>query len=199
MFVIDDDYIKLNGVTLPGIYKSHEVKGSAQVDEIDIKGKGAKPKQATGYQDSKIYIQLTLSADKTHSVEDKIKMIQNVFRRPNQQKPLVMPIVCPDVNARGITKVIFKDFITGGSSGKDIVKATIELWESVPITVTAKKKGSTKKNPTPIVKKVSLDDKYRAYLSTRGAAPVVYKTSKTPAIDNATYHAYAHRQSDVPY
>jgi hypothetical protein len=197
MLVIDDNLMQLMGVTLPGLFKNIEVKGSAQVDEVDIKGKGAKPKQATGYQDSKIYLQLNLLPDDTHSVYDKLKVIQDIFRRTNQNKPDVLPVVNEHVNARGITKVIFKDYTTTENSGKDILTATLEFWEHVPIKVTVKKKSSTKPKDTKV--ETSLDDKYRAYLSSRGAAPVVYKTNKTPAVDDASYLAYSHRQSDVPY
>ena len=48
MIFVEDNTIKLNGVVLPGLVKSIEVKESAQIDEQEVEGSSAKPKQATG-------------------------------------------------------------------------------------------------------------------------------------------------------
>ena len=48
MIFVEDNTIKLNGVVLPGLVKSIEVKESAQIDEQEVEGCSAKPKQATG-------------------------------------------------------------------------------------------------------------------------------------------------------
>ena len=52
MIFVEDNTIKLNGVVLPGLVKSIEVKESAQIDEQEVEGSSTKPKQATGYGDA---------------------------------------------------------------------------------------------------------------------------------------------------
>ena len=54
MIYVEDQTIKLNGVVLPGLVKSIEVKESAQIDEQEVEGSATKPKQATGYEDAKV-------------------------------------------------------------------------------------------------------------------------------------------------
>lgn len=49
MIYTEDQIVKVNGVVLPGLVKSIEVKESAQIDEQEVEGSATKPKQATGY------------------------------------------------------------------------------------------------------------------------------------------------------
>ena len=53
MIYTEDQIVKVNGVVLPGLVKSIEVKESAQIDEQEVEGSATKPKQATGYEDAK--------------------------------------------------------------------------------------------------------------------------------------------------
>lgn len=54
MIYTEDQIVKVNGVVLPGLVKSIEVKESAQIDEQEVEGSATKPKQATGYEDAKV-------------------------------------------------------------------------------------------------------------------------------------------------
>ena len=56
----DDQTVKIDDVILPGLVKSMEIKNDAQVDEQEVEGQSKKPKQATGYEDAKINIELIL-------------------------------------------------------------------------------------------------------------------------------------------
>ena len=49
MIYVEDQLVKVNGVVLPGLVKSIEVKESAKIDEQEVEGSATKPKQATGY------------------------------------------------------------------------------------------------------------------------------------------------------
>ena len=44
MIYVEDQLVKVNGVVLPGLVKSIEVKESAQIDEQEVEGSAAKPK-----------------------------------------------------------------------------------------------------------------------------------------------------------
>lgn len=60
MIFIEDELIKLNGVVLPGLVKSIEVTETAKVDEREVEGSAVRPKQATGYEDAKVNIELII-------------------------------------------------------------------------------------------------------------------------------------------
>ena len=60
MIFIEDERIKLDGVVLPGLVKSIEVTETAKVDEQEVEGSAARPKQATGYEDAKVTIELII-------------------------------------------------------------------------------------------------------------------------------------------
>ena len=76
----DDDTIMIGGVLLPGLYKKVEVKTAAKIDEQEVEGSSAKPKQATGYEDAQISIELELHDSEAQTKEDKLAVIQNLFR-----------------------------------------------------------------------------------------------------------------------
>lgn len=85
MIFIEDERIKLNGVVLPGLVKSIEVTETAKVDEQEVEGSATKPKQATGYEDAKVNIELTatnavvITPDQDVKLErDKVIILGNV-------------------------------------------------------------------------------------------------------------------------
>jgi len=145
MLIIDESTVKVGGVILPGVFKSFEIKGSANVEEVDVKGKSTKPKQATGYSDAKLNLELRLFDDGTKTALEKLQTIQNLFKKAGQEKPIVHEIVNEHTSTRGITKVIFKDLTTKEASGKGEISVSIEFWEYIPITITATKSSTSSK------------------------------------------------------
>ena len=82
----DDQTVKIDDVILPGLVKSMEIKNDAQVDEQEVEGQSKKPKQATGYEDAKINIELILEDTQddagtvTMTRMQKLQQIQALFR-----------------------------------------------------------------------------------------------------------------------
>lgn len=181
LIFLDDDHVKIGGTVLPGIYKSIEVKTGAQVEEQEVKGSSAKPKQAIGYEDGKITIELSLEDGETETKEQKLERIQNLFRFKGQGRPEVHKIISAHTAARGITDVIFKELSTKETNKKEELTASIELWEYVPMTITASK-GTRAKSQKSSGGPSSLNKDYQSYVtSSRGSAP---KTSQSPAKDD---------------
>ena len=60
MIFVEDRLVKVGGVVLPGLLKSIEVTETAKVDEQEVEGSAVKPKQATGYEDARVNIELIL-------------------------------------------------------------------------------------------------------------------------------------------
>lgn len=184
MIFADDAVIKIDSVILPGLLKSIEIKGDAQVDEQEVEGKSKKPKQATGYEDSKINIELILEDDDKMTRLDKLVTIQQLFKRAGQEKPELHQIISEDIALRGISQVIFKSMTHKAENKKQQIAVTLEFWEYTAMTITASKSASNSKSSAKSSAKTAdsnLTKEYQNYLTTRGSSP---KLQKTPAQDS---------------
>lgn len=110
MIYVEDQLVKVNGVVLPGLVKSIEVKESAKIDEQEVEGSATKPKQATGYEDAKITVELILDDTPTRTKYQALETVRAIFRKPGQTVPQPIPIVSEDTAKHGIDKVLFKGF-----------------------------------------------------------------------------------------
>ncbi len=184
MIFVDDSTIKIGGTVLPGLCKSLEIKTDAKVEEQEVEGSSAKPKQAVGYEDAKITIELILADGPVLTKEEKLQQIQNLFRRAGQDKPSVHQIVNIHTSKRGVSRVIFKGLSTKETNKKDEITASMEFWEYVPMTITASKKTSEKDTGNSSAAG-GLTKTYTDYLQSRGTAPRMSgKTSASPAVDD---------------
>ena len=94
MIFVEDGTIKLNGVVLPGLVKSIEVKESAQIDEQEVEGSSTKPKQATGYEDAKVNIELVVDDTETQT---KYQRLETLNRSPScvrTRRPMALTRFC---------------------------------------------------------------------------------------------------------
>ena len=170
MIYVEDELIKLNGVVLPGLVKSIEVIETAKVDEQEVEGSATKPKQATGYEDAKVNIELII--DDTPS--------QTKYQQP-------IPIISEDTAAHGVEKVIFKKLSHKGENKRGQLTATLELWEYIPQTITAKS-GSSSGSSSGSGKSgggaaSNLKADYKSYLSNeRGKSPARDDADKVTAM-----------------
>ena len=194
MIFVEDNTIKLNGVVLPGLVKSIEVKESAQIDEQEVEGSSTKPKQATGYEDAKINIELVVDDTDTQTKYQRLETLRAVFRKEGQGVPQPIPIVCEDAAAHGIDKVLFKSLNHKSEQKKSYFSVTLELWEYIPQTIQAVKSSgdasSKKSGSSGSGSAGTLNSGYSSYLSSdRGSAPAsepaLQKRGKSPAVDDA--------------
>lgn len=149
--VVDDNDIKLNGNLLTGIIKSLEIKGSAIIEELEVEGKGKKPIQATGFDDSSINLELVLLDDiQGKTKEEKLQVIQDIFKSKNQKVPNIYDIVNKYINQRGIYKVIIKDFSSKVANNKTEISVSLSFREyeaiSIKASISKKSNGKTKDN-----------------------------------------------------
>ena len=195
MIFVEDNTIKLNGVVLPGLVKSIEVKESAQIDEQEVEGSSTKPKQATGYEDAKINIELVVDDTDTQTKYQRLETLRAVFRKEGQGVPQPIPILCEDAAAHGIDKVLFKSLNHKSEQKKSYFSVTLELWEYIPQTIQAVKSSgdasSKKSGSSGSGSAGTLNSGYSSYLSSdRGSAPasepaLQKKRGKSPAVDDA--------------
>lgn len=194
MIYVEDQTIKLNGVILPGLVKSIEVTETAKVDEQEVEGSAVKPKQATGYEDAKINIELIIDDTQTQTKYERYATLRAIFRSPGQSVPQPIPIVSEDAAAHGIEKVIFKKLSHKGENKKGQLTASIELWEYIPQTITATKAGaksSASSSTSSSASTSNLSSDYRNYLSSgRGISP---------ALDDDDTAAALGRIAEMPY
>lgn len=193
MIFVEDGYVKVGGIKLPGLYKSIEIKTDALVEEKEVEGSSTKPKQATGYEDAKITIEILLDESKNQSANDKLETIQNIFRSSGQEIPLVTEIISEHTATRGINQVIFKSLTSKQTNKNNQLSVSLEFWEYIPVTITASATSSSSSGSTSSSSSASsssnLNANYSSYLSSsRGTAPKISsKTAKTPAKDTDTY------------
>ena len=176
----DDQTVKIDDVILPGLVKSMEIKNDAQVDEQEVEGQSKKPKQATGYEDAKINIELILEDTQddagtvTMTRMQKLQQIQALFRQPGQALPAVHQIVCEDTAVRGISQVILKN-------KKQQITASLELWEYNTLIISAGRSASNSgaKKDASVSTGSMLNEDYKSYLKDdRGTAPARKETER---------------------
>lgn len=192
MIFIEDKRIKLNGVVLPGLVKSIEVTETAKVDEQEVEGSATKPKQATGYEDAKVNIELIIDDTEGQTKYERYAILREIFRKPGQDVPLPIPIVSEDTAAHGIEKVIFKKLTHKGENKKSQFTANLELWEYIPQTIIATSgSGGSSGGGSQASTDINLNEDYQQYLGT--------KRGKSPAIDDAGANEALNKVAQMPY
>jgi hypothetical protein len=193
MIYVEDQLVKVNGVVLPGLVKSIEVTEAAQIDEQEVEGSAAKPKQATGYEDAKVHIELILDDTSAGTKHQRLETVRAIFRKSGQTVPQPIPIVSQDTAAHGIDKVIFKTLRHKVENKKDQLAVTLEFWEYIPQTIKASKSSSkssgTKSSGSSAA--ANLNSDYAKYLSSN--------RGKSPAIDDAGASQGMNKVSQMPY
>ena len=204
MIFIEDERIKLDGVVLPGLVKSIEVTETAKVDEQEVEGSAARPKQATGYEDAKVTIELIIDDTEGQTKYERYALLREILRKPGQSVPQPIPIVCEDAAAHGVEKVLFKKLTHKGENKKSQLIANLELWEYIPQTITAVRSSgnggsSSGGGAAALTASASLGGEYLDYLSSdRGTAasgtakkrkPMEAKRNRSPAADDAAGRA----------
>ncbi|MPM28934.1 hypothetical protein SDC9_75472 [bioreactor metagenome] len=183
MIYIEDKLVKVNGVVLPGLLKSIEVKESAKIDEQEVQGSAAKPKQATGYEDAKVNIELILDDTPTQTKYQRLATLRAVFRAPGQGVPKPIPIVSEDTAVHGISQVLFKNLSHKAENKRGQLPVVLEFWEYIPQTIKTTKSNSGKKAQSTQANS-SLNANYQDYLNkNRGKSPAVDSASPAKALD----------------
>lgn len=196
MIYTEDQLVKVNGVVLPGFVKSIEVKESAKIDEQEVEGSATKPKQATGYEDAKVNIELILDDTPTATKYQRLETVRALFRTPGQSVPQPIPIVSEDTAKHGIDKVLFKGITHKSEVKKDQLTVSLEFWEYVPQTIqtTSSSSGSSSGGSSggkTANQQTTLSSDYQKYLqANRGKSPAVDDASAAEALDKVAQMPY---------
>lgn len=196
MIYTEDQLVKVNGVVLPGLVKSIEVRESAKIDEQEVEGSATKPKQATGYEDAKVNIELILDDTPTATKYQRLETVRALFRTPGQSVPQPIPIVSEDTAKHGIDKVLFKGITHKSEVKKDQLTVSLEFWEYVPQTIqtTSSSSGSSSGGSSggkTANQQTTLSSDYQKYLqANRGKSPAVDDASAAEALDKVAQMPY---------
>lgn len=196
MIYTEDQLVKVNGVVLPGLVKSIEVKESAKIDEQEVEGSATKPKQATGYEDAKVNIELILDDTPTATKYQRLETVRALFRTPGQSVPQPIPIVSEDTAKHGIDKVLFKGITHKSEVKKDQLTVSLEFWEYVPQTIqtTSSSSGSSSGGSSggkTANQQTTLSSDYQKYLqANRGKSPAVDDANAAEALDKVAQMPY---------
>ena len=176
--------------------KSIEVKESAKIDEQEVEGSATKPKQATGYEDAKVNIELILDDTPTATKYQRLETVRALFRTPGQSVPQPIPIVSEDTAKHGIDKVLFKGITHKSEVKKDQLTVSLEFWEYVPQTIqtTSSSSGSSSGGSSggkTANQQTTLSSDYQKYLqANRGKSPAVDDASAAEALDKVAQMPY---------
>lgn len=196
MIYTEDQLVKVNGVVLPGLVKSIEVKESAKIDEQEVEGSATKPKQATGYEDAKVNIELVLDDTPTATKYQRLETVRALFRTPGQSVPQPLSIVSEDTAKHGIDKVLFKGITHKSEVKKDQLTVSLEFWEYVPQTIQTTSSSSERSSGgssggKTANQQTTLSSDYQKYLqANRGKSPAVDDASAAEALDKVAQMPY---------
>lgn len=143
--ILDELYV------LPVPHQQMSVKQAARVDEIKIPGRSGKVKQAVGYEDTTVEINIVLVDDEKPegiktTANEQFDIIQNAFRsRDNESLPRVFSISSRLTDRCKIKTVLFVGLSVQDKIGVNDLAVTITLTEFEPIAAQVEKQAFRKK------------------------------------------------------
>jgi len=191
MIYVEDQLIKADGVLLPGLVKSVEVTETAKIDEQEVEGSAVKPKQAVGYEDPKINIELILDDTPAQTRYQRLAVLRAVFRKPGQSVPQPLSLVSEATAAHGVDKVLFKKLSHKEESKKEQLSVSLEFLGYNPQTIRAVKGGAAKTAASGggSAGGGTLTGSYRSYLANdRGNSPAVDNANTRRVVERVRGH-----------
>jgi len=143
----------------PVPHQQMSIKQSVKVDEVDIPGRSGKIKQAVGYEDTEVTINLTLVDEEdragtvTRSALDQYRELQAAFRdrsdpvgegqtaKASFAVPTIFSIQSRLTDACGIKTVLFKGLDVSDQPGTTDLEASISFSEFEPVAAQVEKRG----------------------------------------------------------
>lgn len=175
MIYKEDKHIKIGGVALPGLVRKFEITRTGAIDEVEVEGLPVKPKQAVGYEDAQIKIEMILDDSAGESLEGKIAKLNSLFRKNGQDIPQPLPIISKKTAAAGIDQVLIQKLTVTEDNKSSQQVATLELCEYIPIPIAATSSTGSSSGSS------ALTEDYQTYLNnSRGSSPL----DKTPIVDD---------------
>ena len=143
----------------PVPHRQMSIKQSVKVDEINIPGRSGKVKQAVGFEDTEITINLTLVDNEdrtgtvTNSALDQYRELQAAFRnrsdpvgdcktgKASYAVPTIFSIQSRLTDACGIKTVLFKGLDISDQPGTTDLEVSISFSEFEPVAAQVEKRG----------------------------------------------------------
>jgi len=143
----------------PVPHQQMSIKQSVKVDEVDIPGRSGKIKQAVGYEDTEVTINLTLVDEEdragtvTLSAIDQYRELQAAFRdrsdpvgegqttKASFAVPTIFSIQSRLTDACGIKTVLFKGLDVSDQPGTTDLEVSIGFSEFEPVAAQVEKRG----------------------------------------------------------
>lgn len=133
--------IKLGDQLIQGIYQGMSISGEVMIKEEETPARSGKLKQALGWEDIQVTLNILLKNDEESTPHEKLKRIVALFRKTDKAaKPEVYKIVSRMTDAWGLDKVIIRDIKSDDASNSDTLKVTLnfEEWESPLVKIEAR-------------------------------------------------------------
>ncbi len=140
MLFIQDKVVKLGGKTLCGQVQSVEISAEAGIDDVEQKNGKVRKNQPTGYEASKVSIEILLEDTEGKKTIEMIREMQRLFKKEKQKRAKLLRIVNEDCAARGISTVYFKSFTSTNVISESRRTAMLELLAPKIAGIQVKKK-----------------------------------------------------------
>ena len=135
---------------LPVPHNQMKVPQSVRIDEIEISGRSGKIKQAVGYEDTPISINVVLVDEEINgavlmTANEQFEVLQNAFRaRDNESLPRLFSIASRLTDLCRIKTVLFKNLEVKDTPGSNDLSVIINLVEFSPISAQVEKQALRK-------------------------------------------------------
>ena len=198
MIYTEDQIVKVNGVVLPGLVKSIEVKESAQIDEQEVEGSATKPKRRRATRTRRsISNSFSTTHQRKRSTSGSRRFGRSSERPASQSRS--RSLLSAKTRQRGVDKVLFKGLTHKMENKKEQLTVSLEFWEYVPQTIqtTSSSSGSSSGGGSSggssggTQQQTTLSSDYQKYLQT--------SRGKSPAVDDASTAAALDKVSQMPY
>ncbi len=146
-WTITDEFghVRLGSENLPGVMIRLEVSQDVEINEEEVPGRSGKTKQAKGFSDATVTIDIRLLSDDDETCYDKLEKVQAMFRSTDASAvPEVLRVVNVHTEKRGIDKVLFKSLRSSEGTYDDTIDVTVELVEYIPV-IPARKEDQGKR------------------------------------------------------
>lgn len=163
MLIVQEKRVKVGDYYLPGEVQAVRVSEAGKLEDKK-KGKKKLSNQPTGYEPATVDIDMIFEESEEYDVENMVRLVQRLFKSAGQKKQKKYRIICPLVNAHGVTEAYFNGFSTNASGsqswvtgtlsftapaieGLSIVRTKQQIAAGIPAEGTAKTTKSTAKSP----------------------------------------------------
>lgn len=149
MLSFDDGRVFLDGIEIPGLLQSQNVRGQVRFDEAQKDGMSGKAKTPMGWDDCAVTLTILLQTNEDDTCYDKLDQLDNVFRDTDGgANPKILSVANPHLRARHINQVVFSGLSSQETNRDDAIAVNLSFTEHIPVIVPVEKRVVSSDTPS---------------------------------------------------